>query len=134
MDAIAVCKQAQTEMFGSARLELVDELTTADVIDHGHGPDGTRGREALKDTIGWIHSGFDDLVYEVEDAFASGDKVVMRCAVRGTNTREWMGRQPTGKSFLVEHIHIYRLEGNRIAEHWGVRDDLGMLHQLGHVG
>jgi predicted ester cyclase len=134
MDAITVCKPAQTEMFGNARLELVDELTIPDVIDHGHGPDGTRGREALKDTIRWIHSGFDDLVYQVEDTFASDDKVVMRCAVRGTNTREWMGRPPTGKSFLVEHIHIYRLEGDRIAEHWGVRDDLGMLRQLGHVG
>jgi len=133
MDAIAVCKQAQTEMFGDARLELVDELTTPDVIDHGHGPDGTRGREALKDTIRWIHSGLDDLVYEVQDTFASDDKVVIRCAVRGTNTREWMGRQPTGKSFLVEHIHIYRLEGDRIAEHWATRDDLSMMRQLGHL-
>ena len=134
MDGVAVCKQAQLEMFGNARLELVDELTTPDVIDHGAPPNGTHGREALKDTIRWIHSGFDDLVYEVKDAFASDDRVVMRCAVRGTNTREWMGHQPTGKSFLVDHIHIYRLEGNRIAEHWGVRDDLGMLRQLGHVG
>jgi predicted ester cyclase len=133
MDGIAVCKQAQTEMFGDARLELVDALTTPDVIDHGHGPDGTRGREALKDTIRWLHSGLDDLVYEVEDAFASDDKVVMRCNVHGTSTREWMGHQPTGKSFAVEHIHIYRLEGDRIAEHWGARDDLGMLRQLGHL-
>ena len=134
MDAIAVCKQAQVEMFGDARLELVDELTTPDVIDHGAPPGGTRGREALKGTIRWIHSGFDDLVYEVKDAFASNDKVVIRCTIRGTNTREWMGHQPTGKSFAVEHIHIYRLEGDRIAEHWGARDDLGMLRQLGHLG
>ena len=88
MDAIAVCKQSQTEMFGNARVELVDELTTPDVIDHGAPPDGTRGREALKDTIRWIHSGLDDLVYEVKDAFASDDKVVMRCAVRGTHARD----------------------------------------------
>jgi predicted ester cyclase len=134
MDRIAVCKQAQTEMFGNARLELVDELTTPDVIDHGAPPNGTRGREALKDTIRWIHSGIDDVAYDVKDAFASDDKVVIRCTARGTNAREWMGRQPTGKSFAVEHIHIYRLEGDRIAEHWGVRDDLGMLRQLGHVG
>ena len=132
MDAIAVCKQAQLEMFGNARLELVDELTTPDVTNHATPPH--RGREALKDTIRWIHSGLDDLVYEVKDAFASDDKVVMRCTARGTNTGEWMGRQPTGKSFLVEHIHIYRLEGDRIAEHWATRDDLGMLRQLGHVG
>ena len=126
MDGIAVCTQAQLEMFGGARLELVDELTTPDVIDHGAPPNGTHGREALKDTIRWIHSGLDDVVYEVKD--------VIRCTARGTNTREWMGHKPTGKSFVVDHIHIYRLEGDRIAEHWGVRDDLGMLRQLGHLG
>ena len=48
MDAIAVCTQAQVEMFGKARLDLVEELTTPDVIDHGAPPQGTHGREALK--------------------------------------------------------------------------------------
>lgn len=64
----------------------------------------------------------------------SEDKVVLRCTFRGTNTRESMGRPPSGRSFVVQHIHIYRLEGDRVAEHWGARDDLGMLHQIGHLG
>jgi predicted ester cyclase len=81
-------------------------------------PNGTQGREALKGTIGWMRSGFDDGAYEVEDVFQSDDKVVVRCTFSGTNTREWMGHPTTGKSFLVDQIHIYRLERNRIAEHW----------------
>src|SRR5437588_5003110 len=103
MDGIAVCTKAQVEMFGSARLELVDELTTPDVIDHGAPPHGTRGREALKEQIRFIHSGLDDVAYEVKDAFQSADKVVLRCEARGTNTREWMGHEPTGRSFAVAH-------------------------------
>ena len=133
MDAIAICRQAQEQMFGNARLELVDELTTPEVIDHGTPRDGARGREALKDQIRWLHSGLDDIAYEVKDAFQSADKVVIRCTARATNTREWLGRPPTGKSFAVEHIHIYRLEGDRIAEHWATRDDLSMMRQLGHL-
>jgi predicted ester cyclase len=134
MDAIQLCTQAQVEMFGNGHLELVDQITTPDVIDHGVQPSGTHGREALKGTISWIHSGLDDVAYEVEDAFASGDKVTLRCKFRGTNTRAWMGHEPTGRSFVVDHIHVYRLEGDRVAEHWGTRDDLGMLHQIGHLG
>jgi SnoaL-like polyketide cyclase len=88
MDGITVCTQAQLEMFGSARLELVDELTTPDVIDHGAPLNGTHGREALKDTIRWLHSGLDDVAYEVKDVFQSDDEVVIRCTARGTNTRE----------------------------------------------
>jgi predicted ester cyclase len=44
------------------------------------------------------------------------------------------GPEPTGRSFVVEHIHIYRIEGDRIAEHWAARDDLGAMRQLGHLG
>ena len=28
-------------------------------------------------------------------------------------------------------LHVYRTEGDRLAEHWGVRDELGVLIQLG---
>jgi predicted ester cyclase len=133
MDAIKLCTQAQVEMFGNARLELVDEITTPEVIDHGNPTGATQGREALKGTISWIHSGLDDVSYEVKDALQSDDKVVLRCTFRATNTREWMGHPPTGKSCAVEHIHIYRLDGDLVAEHWGARDDLGMLQQIGHL-
>ena len=28
-------------------------------------------------------------------------------------------------------LHVYRTEGDRLAEHWGVRDELGVLQQIG---
>ena len=40
---------------------------------------------------------------------------------------------PEGKSFSVEHLHIYRVIDGRIAEHWVVRDDLGMMLQIGAI-
>jgi predicted ester cyclase len=41
---------------------------------------------------------------------------------------------PQGRQFSVEHVHIYRIADERIAEHWVVRDDLGMLLQTGAIG
>ena len=46
---------------------------------------------------------------------------------------EFMGRPATGKAFATEHIHLFRMEDGRVAEHWAVRDDLGMMRQLGLV-
>jgi predicted ester cyclase len=40
---------------------------------------------------------------------------------------------PEGNRFSVEHIHVYRFAEGRIAEHWVVRDDLGMMLQVGAV-
>jgi hypothetical protein len=28
-------------------------------------------------------------------------------------------------------MHVLRLEGGKVAEHWAVRDELGMMQQLG---
>ena len=44
-----------------------------------------------------------------------------------------MGREPTGKGFAVRHTYIWRIAGDKIAEHWGSRDDLGLLGQLGFL-
>ena len=40
---------------------------------------------------------------------------------------------PTGRRVAVHHIHIYRLADGQIVDHQAVRDDLGMLQQLGLV-
>jgi predicted ester cyclase len=37
----------------------------------------------------------------------------------------------SGQSYTVTHVHIYRVAAGLIREHWAVRDDLGMLRQLG---
>ena len=40
---------------------------------------------------------------------------------------------PDSKHFSVEHIHVYRISDRHIAEHWVVRDDLGMMQQIGAI-
>lgn len=37
----------------------------------------------------------------------------------------------TGRSFTTTHIHIFRVAGGKIVEHWAERDDLGLMKQLG---
>ena len=81
--------------------------------------------------VRWLRGAFPDLSYQVDDAFGDGDRVALRCTARGTSTGEFLGRAPTGRSFEVQQIHLFRLESGRIAEHWACRDDVAMLHQLG---
>jgi len=41
------------------------------------------------------------------------------------------GVAPTGKRVQVLQFHSFRVSGSQISEHSAVRDDLGMLLQLG---
>jgi predicted ester cyclase len=51
--------------------------------------------------------------------------------LRDRDTGEFMGVPPTGRSFSVQHMHMYRVADGKVAEHWACRDDLGQFAQLG---
>ena len=72
--------------------------------------------------------------FEISDLICEDDKVVARVTVRGKHVGEFLGKQPTGKEYAVEHIHIYRIADGMLIEHWSVRDDLGQSMQLGLLG
>ena len=129
-----VCVRAQTELFGEGRAELADELVTPGCVDHTAPADIPSGPEGIKAVVGWLHRTFSDLHYEVDDVFGADDRVAIRCTVTGVHSGELAGRPPTGRRFEAMQIHIYRLDNGRIAEHWGARNDLTMLMQLGLLG
>ena len=62
---------------------------------------------------------------------AEEDLVVCHNSWSGTYRGEVFRGVPTsqGERFSVEHVHIYRMTDSRIAEHWVIRDDLGMMLQ-----
>jgi predicted ester cyclase len=74
------------------------------------------------------------LRFDAEDILTSGDKVVARARVTGTNKGEFMGMPATGKSINVQAIDIVLFGDDGLGvEHWGVMDMMSMMQQLGVV-
>ncbi|MCW2750793.1 MAG: hypothetical protein JWR83_1903 [Aeromicrobium sp.] len=105
-----------------------------------HGLPG--GRQRFEAVLRDIQGTFPDWNVEILDAIGVDDDVVIRANVSGThrgvgrlpvNGALLVGVPPTGKSFVVQHIHWYRMKGGQIIDHRASRDDLGMLQQLGIV-
>ena len=78
-----------------------------------------------------LREGFADFRFTVEDLVSAGDRVCARVTVRGTHDGNFMGRPPTGTTFEVDSVGIFRVTDRHIAEHWGVFDQFAMLGQLG---
>jgi predicted ester cyclase len=129
-----LARRALAEIYEGGNVDLADELVHPAFADHepAH-PDHPRGPQAVKETVRGLRATFADLRFEVEDEVAEGDMVVQRATMSGRHTGVLMGREPTDREFAVRHIYIWRIQDGRIAEHWGVRDDLGMLRQLGLI-
>jgi predicted ester cyclase len=81
-----------------------------------------------------MKAGFPDLRFDAEDILESGDKVVARARVTGTNKGEFMGIPARGRSIDIQAIDILRFDADGLVnEHWGVMDIMSMMQQIGAV-
>jgi steroid delta-isomerase-like uncharacterized protein len=129
------------ELFNQRNLAVADELFAPEFVNHVRlvqvretpPPPFPPGPAHMKQLVTTLTTAFPDSHFTVEDVIAAGDKVVGRITWSGTHRGDFLGIPPTGKAFTVSHIQIYRFAGGKMVEHWAVRDDLGMLRQLGLV-
>jgi predicted ester cyclase len=125
-------RRALEEIYEKGDLDLADELIHPAFVDHEPTlSDQPIGPECVKQTVRDLHGWFGDLRFEIEDEIAEGNTVVQLVTMSGHHAGRFMGREPTGKPFAVRHIYIWRIADGKIADHWGSRDDLGLLGQLG---
>ncbi len=129
----ALVRRVYEEIHNKGNFAAVDELVAINFIDHNAPPEISPGPEGIKQTFTMFRNAFPDLNVTVEDMIAEGDKVVARITLRGTHKGEFMGIAPTGKQIKLATIDIVRIAGGKIAERWGVGDNLGMMEQLGVI-
>jgi predicted ester cyclase len=113
---------------------VVDEVCSPDVVNHA-ASGSNRGIDAIKRVIGFSKRAQPDQRWTWKEVVAERDLVV----VYGVREATWQGEKfrglatPQGKPVAVELAHMFRLRDGKIIEHWAVRDDLGMMQQLGVV-
>jgi steroid delta-isomerase-like uncharacterized protein len=120
-------------LMNQGELAVADDLVSADFVNHDAPPDAPSGPAGLRQVVTMLRTAFPDLHQEIDEVIAEGDRVVARTTMRGTHTGPFMGIPPTGRRFEQQQIHIFRFANGKTVEHRAVRDDLGMLQQLGVI-
>ena len=121
------------EVFNNDNFGLIDELVSSDFVEHYAQPGVPPTRQGFKETAIALKKAFPDLRYTIEDSIETGDRIVHRLSAPGTMKGDFLGIPATGKRATWTEIHIGRVANGRLAEHWGVVDQLAMLVQLGVV-
>jgi steroid delta-isomerase-like uncharacterized protein len=130
----ALVRRYYEEALNPGRFDRLDDLLATEFVDHEELRGIPPTREGLKQKYTMLRTGFPDFGFTIEDLFSAGDRVAVRVTVRGTHEGEFMGQPPTGRRFTAPSVGIFRIADGRIAEHWGVFDQLAMLGQLGALG
>ena len=130
----AIDARIALEAFNQGRVEVIDQVISADFVDHSQLPPGVpSGREGVKALVKALRSAFPDFRVNIERQIAEGDLVVQHISATGTMKGDFAGMPASGKCARWEAIHISRLANGKVVEHWSVQDQLGMLQQLGFV-
>jgi steroid delta-isomerase-like uncharacterized protein len=138
----ALVRRLYEEVFNNRNLALADELIDPQGVNH-EAPPGTppgsdesathAGPESVRQVVGFLSTAFPDFHFTIQELIAEGDVVVMRAIFSGTHQGEFMGIPPTGKRFSQRHVHFVRVRNGKTVEHSALRDDLGLLRQLGVI-
>ena len=122
------------DLINAGDIDRFDEVMADDFVEHEDTPGLAPTKEGVKEFFRMYRAAFPDLRMDPEDVLASGDKVVARVRVTGTQQGELMGMPATGKRVDVQLIDIIRFGDDGLAhEHWGVIDALAMMQQLGAI-
>lgn len=123
--------RALLDTINDRQLDRIRHLVTDDFVDHGAPPGlvppGADGYITVMEFV----TGVLDLRYEVHEVVATGDLVAVRATGHGVHRSDHLGVPATGRHFAMPSMHLYRGAGDRLAEHWGVRDELSVLYQVG---
>ena len=130
----AVVRRLIEQGFNKGDLDLADELTSPDLVEHQNfGPDHAPGGEGVKAVIASLRRAFSDFHLAIEDLVVDGDTVWLRMVGTGTHDGPFMGHSATGRPMRTDVFDVIRVVEGRMVEHWGVPDRLGTALQLGII-
>ena len=130
----AIIRKWIDEGWNKGNLAVVDELYTANVVQHDPGsPMPVTSSAALKGYVGMFRTAVPDLHFTVDDLLAEGDKVLWRFTSHGTQKGPLGPLPPTGKAATITGMALFRFADGKIAEVWVNVDMLGLLQQLGAI-
>jgi len=128
-----IVRRTFEEIFNQGNLALADAWVAATFVNHATPDIMLPGPESLKEHVVLLRIAFPDLHFTVEDLIADEERVATRVTFEGTHRGVFRGFPPTDKSFIQSQMHMVRFVKGKVVEHWAVRDDLGLMQQLGIV-
>ena len=128
------CRRTLEEVFNQGNLAHLDELLTPDFLNHAMPPGmNNRGPDSMRQLVLLLRTAFPDLHYTLEELVAEGDTVACRVSMSGTHLGPFLGIPPTGRSFQQAQMHFVHYREGWASAHRAVRDDLGLMQQLGVI-
>ena len=126
------------EVVDKLNIDLLDQYYTDECIIHR--PEVSKsiiGIENFKVGLSRVIDSYSSIKTTIYEMFGSDDRIACRLSHLAVHRDNWKSRigyhEVAGKTVGWSAITNFRIEGNKIAEEWVCRDELGMLIELGVI-
>lgn len=134
-DPAALVQELYARVWTGADFGQIERLVAADYVVHSDPGDPWEGQTLdharYRARVEHARRALPDLVVEVQDIVAAGERVAVRWSATGTHAGEQPGVAATRKRVSFSGQALYATERGRVAGHWQVVDRLGLAQQLG---
>ena len=114
-------------------MATMESIIADDFVDNDAMPGMAPGKEGMIDMMRMFVGAFPDLNVVVDHWVAEGDLVAGVMTTEGTQTGEFMGMPASGKKFSIREMQMVRVANGKMAEHWGLANELSIMQQLGFM-
>jgi steroid delta-isomerase-like uncharacterized protein len=122
------------EMWNDGDLSLVNEVVSADFLNHNRLAGQLPGRHGISQLVQRWRAAFPDCKVSVACRVTEGERVATCWKMLGTHLDSFLGVAATGRVVNLTGITIFRVSAGTIHEGWEFWDGARLLEQLGILG
>ena len=120
------------EAFNARELEALDAVTAPEFVNHNALPGTPLGPAGHRQVVERLWAALAGARFEIDHLGSDGDTVICVGTMFGTHDGTLLGVPATGSRVAWRQCHLYRFDDSgRTVEHDAIRDDVGLLRQLG---
>jgi predicted ester cyclase len=119
------------QAFNDRDLSLLDDVIAENYVNEAALPGTPPGAAGQAQVMERLWSAFPDARFEIEHLAQDGDTVVCVGTMSGTHEGELFGIAGSGRPIAWRQVHIITVADGRATAHRAIRDDLGLMRQMG---
>ena len=132
-ESVLEISQKMGDIFNELNADIAHRYLHDDFVDYEAPPGTPGGPEGYLGTARWMNGVFENAHWDHLDSFSEGDRAVIRVRFTGKHVGDFLGFAPTHRDVSIEQMHIYKVVDGLVTEHWGCRQDLDLMVQLGII-
>lgn len=121
------------DAFNKRDATLLDELFSEDFVNHAALPGTPPGPAGQAQLMERLWTAFPDARFEIEHLMHDADTVACIGTMSGTHEGEILGVPGSGRRVAWRQCHLFTIANGRATSHWAIRDDLGLMRQMGAI-